>query len=241
MLPGFAPTLRQELRESCRGDYLRRHCCTVVATVRTVKRLKSSQMTTRVALGGFEPNDQESGGRWTQFNLNFVGPALFSSAYKLDLHESFIRIGFITEKDPYILPNDQPPGFREGLWRADCGELWLANPGSVRYLEINLAPNGDWWACVFSSPRTRDFGTEPPQCSTENFVSANAWYVWINLPKAEIERCLGTSENLVGNVTLVLGGCDHPDEKLENLHSIVQLGAHDFHRPQDWVPLSNLI
>ena len=28
---------------------------------------------------------------------------------------------------------------------------------------------------------------------------------------------------------------------LENLHSIVELGAVDFHRPQDWIPLVELV
>lgn len=198
-------------------------------------------MPIKVGMGGlFEPEEGNSGGRWTKFDQNFVGSAAISCAYKLDLMQDYFEVGFIAEKKPFIDQNAKP-GFREGLWRFDCGELWLSNPEMGRYVEINLAPNGDWWSCVFTSPRLRDLQTDPPQCITEGYPGKDGWFAKLKISRDEIERCLGSTENLVGNVTLVLDGCDHPDEKLENLHSIVPLGAHDFHRPQDWVPLSNLI
>lgn len=198
-------------------------------------------MPTRIATDGFYEPEGEIGGRWSKFDQNFSGASTISCAYKLDLLSDQIEVSFLAEKEPYIGQPLRKPGFNEGLWRYDCGELWLANPETGRYIEFNLAPNGDWWTCVFTTLRKRDLSTSPPQCKTEVHLSKSAWFAKLTVSQEEIERCLGTSENLVGNVTLVLDGCDHPDEKLENLHSAVPLGAHDFHRPQDWVPLSDLI
>ena len=198
-------------------------------------------MPIKVAAGGlFDPGEDDSGGRWTQFDHNFVGAASIPCAYKLDLLQDCIEVSFLSQNEPFT-DTTVKPGFFEGLWRFDCGELWLANPESGRYIEFNLAPTGDWWTCVFVSPRVRDFETDPPQCVTEGYRNKSAWFAKLKISRTEVERCIGNSENLIGNVTLVLGGCDHPDERLENLHSIVPLGAVDFHRPQDWVPLSNLI
>ena len=36
------------------------------------------------------------------------------------------------------------PQRRDELWLSTCLELFIANPGSDPYWEINLSPNGDW-------------------------------------------------------------------------------------------------
>lgn len=36
------------------------------------------------------------------------------------------------------------PARRDGLWRATCFELFLAAAGEPGYVELNLAPSGDW-------------------------------------------------------------------------------------------------
>lgn len=45
--------------------------------------------------------------------------------------------------------------FIEGLWKGRVAEAFLLCRSSGRYLELNLAPNGDWWAALFSGPRMR--------------------------------------------------------------------------------------
>lgn len=136
----------------------------------------------------------------------------------------------------------KPNQYFEGLWRGDCGELWLASSESSRYIEVNLAPNGAWWTCVFSSPRIRDINCPSPQCQDlQSEALGQYWQASLTLPWTEIFRCLQSEEPPVANVTIVLGGCPDHDAPHENLHSAVPLGAVDFHRPQDWVPLSDLI
>ena len=45
------------------------------------------------------------------------------------------------------------PTRRDGLWRATCFELFVAPRGQASYLEVNLAPSGDWNAYSFTSYR----------------------------------------------------------------------------------------
>jgi hypothetical protein len=45
--------------------------------------------------------------------------------------------------------------FVEGLWHTTVAEAFIACQISGRYLELNLAPSGNWWAAGFSSPRQR--------------------------------------------------------------------------------------
>lgn len=41
----------------------------------------------------------------------------------------------------------------DGLWRHSCFEMFLRERGAAAYVEVNLAPCGDWAAYRFSAPR----------------------------------------------------------------------------------------
>ena len=179
---------------------------------------------------------------WKPFRKSFAGNANYDGAYRLLVTELGLEVAFIAQKAPVVIELTQKGQYFEGLWKADCGELWLANLENGRYIEINLGANGAWWSCTFSSPRIRDLDCQPPQCveiKTESI--GRHWQASIVVPWLEIFRCLQSEDAPMANVTLILGGCPDTNAPLENLHSIVPLGAVDFHRPQDWVPLSNLI
>jgi len=178
---------------------------------------------------------------WRPFLTSFAGPCKPFYGYKFELGEEGICIHFSGLKPPYYNEDNLPYAFVEGLWRHDCGELWLCNPENGRYIEINLAPDGCRWTCVFSLPRLRDGEIHAPNCVPDSMLGETGWFANLRISWSEIERCLGSRENLIGNVTMIEGGCPDKNPPLENLHSIVELGAVDFHRPQDWVPLSNLI
>jgi hypothetical protein len=180
-------------------------------------------------------------GAWVPFDASFAGPPKEHAAFKLDIEADFIEVTFFAPGPPFFCLEVGPSDFHEGLWRFDCGELWLCNPENGRYLELNLAPNGAFWSCVFALPRLRDGDIKSPLCLTRSITDMEGWFSTLTISRSEIERSLGTFDGLIGNVTLILGGCPDVDAPLENLHSAVPLGAVDFHRPQDWVPLSNLI
>jgi hypothetical protein len=129
--------------------------------------------------------------------------------------------------------------FFEGLWYGDCGEFFLYAPSTQRYIEVNVAPNGAWWSCVFSAPRVRDLACSPPAISRTVDALDRGWQVGFSLELEEVFRCLGSVEDVRGNITLILGGCPDDDPPLGNLHSAAHLKEVDFHRPQDFVLLSD--
>ena len=53
------------------------------------------------------------------------------------------------------------PQRRDELWHSTCLELFIANPGSAPYWEINLSPNGDWNVYQLSGYRQ---GLQPEPC-----------------------------------------------------------------------------
>lgn len=172
------------------------------------------------------------------FRTSLAGPATKTGSYSFRVDDDEIRLEFFSSE---FADCPLEPGFIEGLWRFDCGELFLFQPETSRYLEINIAPNGAWWSCVFSDVRCRDGGVEPPiiQVMTSDSEEGN-WRIGFRLSRREIARCIGSADNLLGNVTLILGGCPETDVPLGNLHSVATLGAVDFHRPHEWVPLEQL-
>ncbi|HLO99733.1 MAG TPA: hypothetical protein VK171_14160 [Fimbriimonas sp.] len=178
-----------------------------------------------------------------EFKNSFAGPATVKSKYGLRVLEELgvLLAIFEVEQKPFINEKIKPSTFYEGLWRYDCGEVWLYAPSTGRYLEVNIAPNGAWWACVFSGVRVRDTNCVPPLCEPSSVETDHSWYVNIKLELADIERCLGSLDNLQANVTLVLGGCPDVDAPPENLHTIVPLSKMDFHQPEQWQPIEILI
>ncbi len=54
-----------------------------------------------------------------------------------------------------LIPSGQSE-FVTGLWQRDVIECFFGNPENGRYLEIHLAPTGQWWACVFTGIRVAE-------------------------------------------------------------------------------------
>jgi hypothetical protein len=53
-----------------------------------------------------------------------------------------------------VLPARAPaPTRRDGLWQSTCLELFVGIPGAPGYLEVNLAPSGDWNVYRFTGYR----------------------------------------------------------------------------------------
>jgi hypothetical protein len=173
-----------------------------------------------------------------RFETSFAGAPKVPASYALTHNEAELQIEFRVETTPHVCPEAAAGEFYEGLWRFDCGELWLASPVTGRYIEFNLAPNGAWWACVFSAARVRDLGTAPPIVTTQGRFAAEGWTASLSVAWADIRRCLQDEAEPNANLTLVVGGCPDENAPLENLHTVCPLSEVDFHRPQDWQPLT---
>lgn len=174
------------------------------------------------------------------FENSMAGPVDAMARVDIWSDTTQIRVTFEVEATALFDQAVNPGEFHRGLWKFDCGELWLGNPSTGRYLEFNLAPNGAWWAMAFSGVRIEDPSCPPPDCVGIGKVERDKWTASLTTTRAEIRRCLGSDTELTGNLTLVLGGCPDVNPPLENFSSLGKLGGvqPDFHRPGDWTPIT---
>jgi hypothetical protein len=75
--------------------------------------------------------------------------------------------------------------FAEGLWRNDVWELFIKEENSQRYVELNLAPSGAWWACLFTSYRIPDSHTSMliPNVTIEQRMLPHTWQAMMVFPR----------------------------------------------------------
>ena len=133
-------------------------------------------------------------------------------------------------------PTAKPGEFVEGLWEYDTAEFFVANAEGTRYMEFNLAPNGAWWACVFTEPRVRDASVPPlPSVSTRGGIAPDgAWECRAELPLAYLEA-IGINP---ANCRLAAAAIQNSPEYLYLTTSSDLHGEPDFHRPWSWAPTS---
>lgn len=125
-------------------------------------------------------------------------------------------------------PEARPGEFRPGLWKHDVAECFLRNPVTGHYLEVNLSPNGAWWSCFFSAPRTSVEGENPPlpDVVSRGEESPVGWSASIRVPWAFVRERLDLGADVQLHVAFILdrprrflSTCDVPD------------GDPDFHDP----------
>jgi len=127
-------------------------------------------------------------------------------------------------------PDAQAGSFFEGLWESDVAELFLADPESGAYLEINLAPNGAFWGAQFDAPRVRSL-LQPdfPSIITSYWESEmeNSWLSAVSIPICEIQNIISSYPNGSANVTAIL------NSPQQSFHSATKLPGKDpdFHQP----------
>ncbi len=128
------------------------------------------------------------------------------------------------------LPGTMPHEFHEKLWEADTAELFIGDPSTGTYLEINLAPNAAWWACLFDTPRASretqpDFASHATTYHDDQ--SADSWLIAISFPLPFLRRILNFGPGSSGNATFILNSPD------QTFHSATRLPGTDpdFHQP----------
>jgi len=142
------------------------------------------------------------------------------------------RLWFVaSRRRPAVLhPAARPGRFAPELWKYDVAELWLANEGSGRYFEFNLAPNGAWWSCEFRGPRVREDAAEiamPEVATFAELAPDGAWVAAMALPLDLLRARLDFGAETRANVTFVL------ESPAQRYLSAVDLGGGepDFHQP----------
>ena len=83
-----------------------------------------------------------------------------------------------------VLPNGLFDGLqlggerRDELWTTTCCEAFIGLPGSERYWEINLSPNGDWAVYSFEGYRSSQ---RAPELSSAPQVRLRRWHHQVRL------------------------------------------------------------
>jgi len=130
-------------------------------------------------------------------------------------------------------PDSAPSQYRAGLWKYDVAEFFLSDPDSGRYLEFNLAPNGAWWSCGFSSPRQASPG-EPsaiPDVETHSKQEGDSWFAQASLPLLWLREHYHFGESSKINATFILGS----PRQIFLTAAPPGDGEPDFHRPQEFL------
>jgi len=159
-----------------------------------------------------------------------AGFALVADAERLWLVASHRR--------PAMLhPQGRPGRYQAELWRYDVAELFLADPGSGRYFEFNLAPNGAWWTCEFTAPRVRaeEVDIAMPEVATfAELAPDGSWVAALAVPLDLLRARLDFGPTTRVNVTFIL------ETPRQRFLSAADLGVAepDFHRPDRFAPIS---
>ena len=151
-------------------------------------------------------------------------------------HSNFQRVGenFLFTASRAAKAQPHPPSvegaFQPELWKYDVAEIFLLEPCSGRYLEINLAPNGGWWACWFDdvrvpSPQQPDFSG----ITAEGKISDSYWEASIRLPLSLFE----SPATLQYNVTAIMNS----PEQLFLTAFPLGPAEPDFHQPSGFQAL----
>jgi hypothetical protein len=110
-----------------------------------------------------------------------------------------------------VLPGAAPGAFVPGLWRHDVAELFLGHLDDPAYLELNLAPNGAWWACELTAPRVPRHAHDAPIEGVRTHADAPrpaAWRAGLEIPIEALRARVRFDDRSTANVAFVLAGSD---------------------------------
>ena len=130
-----------------------------------------------------------------------------------------------------VHPDAIPGEFREELWRWDVAELFIAARDRSRYLELNLAPQGAWWACLFEGPRVASEVPLAESSGIETFADPDSSFSWTaaaRIPLEFLREQLNFNDRSPVNITFII---DSPQQKFLSSADLGP-GEPDFHRPQ---------
>jgi hypothetical protein len=149
------------------------------------------------------------------------------------------RLWFIAShgRPAKLHPEARPGRFLPELWKHDVAELFLADPVSGRYLELNLAPNAAWWSCEFTQPRQRATAEDVAIPDVETFAElapSGGWVAAMSIPLDLLRARIDFGENTRGNVNFIL----HSPEQRFLTAAELGGGEPDFHQPEGFPKLT---
>jgi len=132
--------------------------------------------------------------------------------------------------------------FVADLWKGNVVECFLGNAETGRYLEMHLAPTGQWWSCVFSKVRIRETPEGGPLPLSvihhRRDKTGKRWEASVQVPSAVLCRLLTVPSimKLRANLTAIA----HPvtGRPLYFSHASLPGAKPDFHQPDAWLEMT---
>jgi len=176
---------------------------------------------------------------WGDLDLPLFGLAAdwfgdrFQPAAGFALAKDSERLWFLaSHAAPALLhPQARPGKFQPELWKYDVAELFLADPKSGRYVELNLSPNGAWWSCEFTAPRVRDAARNEPMPDVQTYYElapSGGWVAAMSIALEVLEARIDLGPETRGNVAFILGS---PAQRFLSATKLGN-GPPDYHLPQ---------
>ncbi len=121
--------------------------------------------------------------------------------------------------------------FREELWKYDTAEFFISSESGSPYVEVNISPNGAWWACAFSEPRKPlEPAVEWSGVRATGMVNEQGWQCSISIPLSILAALGITPENCRLAATAILNSPDY----IFLTTAEDTTDEPDFHRPSTW-------
>ena len=158
-------------------------------------------------------------------------------SFSMQLKEEELVMRAQREAPANVRPGSQGGVFTPLLWKYDVAEFFLRGKGVKPYMEINLAPNGAWWAAVFDDPGVDHPGFDAAAMAVRSRGQCNdlRWEAELRLPLVTLHELGWTLENLHASACVVLL---QKDGSYRYASTTMQTSEKpDFHRPWYWPPV----
>ena len=157
--------------------------------------------------------------------------------FSMRLEEEELVMHAQREASASLKPGSRGGEFTPLLWKYDVAEFFLRDREVQPYMEINLAPNGAWWAAVFDDPRVDHPGFDAAAMAVRSRGQCNdlRWEAELHLPLVTLRELGWTLEGLHASACVVLrqksGSYRYASTSMQTAEK------PDFHRPWYWPPV----
>jgi len=149
------------------------------------------------------------------------------------IHADHLSFSIQFDQATHCHPDSREGFYQQELWKYDVGELFLLNPQTKKYLEINLNVKGAWWVMRFSAIREADDHFDSLQTQIQVEVAVVDSIAKFLIQRTHLEHLLGcpiqeATFNLtsVSNTSEDLGKVEYASLNLPTQEVI----EPDFHR-----------
>lgn len=128
-------------------------------------------------------------------------------------------------------PDAKSGEFREELWKYDTAEFFIAAESGSPYVEVNVSPNGAWWACAFKAPRiASEQALNLAGIVSTGDVTQQGWQCKISIPLRNLAE-LGIFPD---KCRLAATAIQNSPDYIFLTSAEDTSGEPDFHRPHAW-------